>query len=143
MGGCSFSTASLCARRDFVHQIQIVIESCDRAIVAEDFDTLMENYTENAVLVVQPGTNAVGKSEIRQAFERIAVYFKHGLQVEQAGMKIIESADTALVLAKTIVSAPNQPIEQRKATYVFSKIDGRWLCSIDNSYGHQILEPSA
>lgn len=126
-----------------MHPIEKVIEDCDRAIVAEDFDTLMENYTENAILVVQPGTNATGKAEIRQAFERIAVYFKHGLSVEQAGMQVIESADTALVLAKTIVSAPNQPKEERKATYVFNKICGRWLCSIDNSYGHQILEKNA
>ena len=126
-----------------MHPIEKVIEACDRAIVAEDFDTLMENYTENAILVVQPGTNATGKEEIRQAFERIAVYFKHGLSVEQAGMEVLESADTALVLAKTIVSAPNQPKEERKATYVFSEIGGRWLCSIDNSYGHQILEKNA
>lgn len=126
-----------------MHPIEKIIEDCDRAIVAEDFDSLMENYTENAILVVQPGINATGKSEIREAFERIAVYFKHGLSVEQAGMQIIESADTALVLAKTIVSAPNQPKEERKATYVFNKIGGRWLCSIDNSYGHQVLEQNA
>ena len=126
-----------------MHPIEKVIEDCDRAIIAEDFDTLMENYTENAILVVQPGINATGKSEIRRAFERIAVYFKHGLSVEQVGMQVIESADTALVLAKTIVSAPNQPKEERKATYVFNKIGGRWLCSIDNSYGHQLLEQNA
>lgn len=103
----------------------------------------MENYTENAILVIQPGINATGKSEIRHAFERIAVYFKHGLSVEQAAMQVFESADTALVLAKTIVSGPNQPKEERKATYEFNKIGDRWLCSIDNSYGHQVLEQNA
>ena len=123
-----------------MHPIEKVIKDCDKAIVNEDFEKLMENYTENAILVVQPGINATGKSEIRRAFERIAVYFKHGLSVEQAAMKVLESADTALVLAKTIVSAPNQPKEERKATYVFNKVGGRWLCSIDNSYGHQVLE---
>ncbi len=126
-----------------MHTIEKIIEDCDRAIVAEDFDTLMENYTENAILVIQPGTNATGKAEIRRAFERIAVYFKHGLKVEQVGVKVLESADTALVLAKTIVSAPNQTKEERKATYVFNKIGGRWLCSIDNSYGHQVIEQNA
>lgn len=126
-----------------MHPIEKVIKDCDKAIVNEDFETLMENYTENAILVVQPQINATGKSEIRRAFERIAVYFKHGLSVEQAAMQVIESADTALVLAKTIVSAPNQPKEERKATYVFNKVGGRWLCSIDNSYGHQVLEQNA
>ena len=54
-------------------------------------------------------------------------------------MEILQTGDTALVLAKTIIEAPNQSTEQRMATYVFTKNDDKWLCSIDNSYGHQIL----
>lgn len=123
-----------------MHPIASIISECDEAIVAEDFDRLMANYTDDATLVVTPGKNAIGSHEIRTAFERIAVYFKHGLKVTQAGMEILESSDTALVLAKTIIEAPNQPKEERQATYVFTKINERWLCSIDNSYGHQILE---
>ncbi|MGD9859089.1 MAG: hypothetical protein AB7S90_03430 [Marinobacterium sp.] len=70
------------------HPVQLQIERADKAIVAEDFDVLMDIYTDNAVLVIEPGRNAVGKSEIRKAFEAIAVYFKNGLQVEQNGMEI-------------------------------------------------------
>lgn len=123
-----------------MHPVERIIKECDKAIVAEDFDSLMENYTEDAILVVTPGINAIGKHEIRVAFERIAVYFKHGLKVKQAGMEILESGNTALVLAKTIIETPDQPKEERQATYVFTKVNERWLCSIDNSYGHQILE---
>ncbi len=122
------------------HPVKLQIERADKAIVAEDFDVLMDIYTDDSVLVVEPGRNAVGKSEIRKAFEAIAVYFKNGLQVEQNGMEILESGDTALVLANTVISGPGFPTTERKATYVFNKSPGGiWLCSIDNSYGHEII----
>ncbi|MDJ0623207.1 MAG: hypothetical protein QNJ17_09585 [Desulfocapsaceae bacterium] len=58
-----------------MHPIESIIKECDEAIVAEDFDRLMENYTDDAILVVTPGKNAVGSLEIRTAFKRIAVHF--------------------------------------------------------------------
>ncbi|MGC3875369.1 YybH family protein [Halomonas sp. GXIMD04776] len=126
------------------HPVQLQIERADKAIVAEDFDVLMDIYTDDAVLVIEPGRNAMGKSEIRKAFEAIAVYFKNGLQVEQNGMEILESGDTALVLANTVISGPGFPATERKATYVFNKSpSGTWLCSIDNSYGHEIISKNA
>ncbi|MEM7053330.1 MAG: DUF4440 domain-containing protein [Pseudomonadota bacterium] len=122
------------------HPVIEQIEKADQAIVEEDFDTLMDIYTDHAVLVIEPGKHAVGKREIRSAFEAIAVYFKNGLRVQQNGLQVIESGNTALVLANTVVSAPNYPEEVRKATYVFSKNrDARWLCAIDNSYGHDVI----
>ena len=122
------------------HPVITQIEKADKAIVAEDFDTLLDIYTHDAILVVEPGRNAVGKNAIRKAFEAIAVYFKNGLQVRQEGLKILESGETALVLANTVISAPNLPTTTRKATYVFTKgTSGDWLCSIDNSYGHEII----
>jgi ketosteroid isomerase-like protein len=56
-------------------------------------------------------------------------------------MAILETGDTALVLAKSLVSAKDVPVMERKATYVFRKeANGRWLCAIDNSYGHEVLD---
>ncbi len=122
------------------HPIELQIEKAVTAIVKEDFDTLMSIYSEDAVLVVKPGMNATGKVQIRKAFEAIAAHFNHTLQVKQAGMKILEAGGTALVLAKTVVSASNMPATERSATYVFTKSsDGDWLCQIDNSYGHELL----
>jgi len=122
------------------HPVELQIEKADKAIVAENFNVLMDIYTDDAVLVIEPGRNAVGKNEIRKAFESIAVYFKNGLKVEQNGMEILESGDTALVLANTVVSGPGFPAIERKATYVFNKSPGSiWLCSIDNSYGHEVI----
>ena len=56
------------------HPIINQIEKTDKAIVAEDFDTLISIYTCDAILVVEPGKNVVGKQAIRTAFEAIAVY---------------------------------------------------------------------
>lgn len=122
------------------HEVIKQIKKADRAIVEEDFDALMDIYTDDAVLIVEPGRTAIGKNAIRKAFEAIAVYFKNGSQVSQRGIEVLESRDTALVLANTVISAPNMPEITRKATYVFNKdINGVWLCSIDNSYGHEII----
>lgn len=122
------------------HPIELLIEKADLAITREDFDTLIDIYSDDAVLVVKPGTSATGKVQIRKAFEAIAAHFNHQLDVKEAGMKILECEDTALVLAKTIVSAPGAPPINRDATYVFRKdANGAWLCVIDNSYGHDLL----
>ena len=126
-----------------MHPIEELIEKADLAINQEDFDTVIDIYTEDAVLVIKPGMNAVGKLEIRQAFEAIAAHFEHSVRVEQAGMKIIETGDTALVLAKTRVSATNQPLIERNSTYVFRKGNFGWLCAIDNSYGHELFKTNA
>lgn len=62
-----------------IHPVITQIEKADKAIVAEDFDTLLDIYTDDAILVVEPGRNVIGKEAIRKAFEAIAVYFKNGL----------------------------------------------------------------
>jgi len=126
------------------HPIELLIEKADKAINQEDFGTLINIYAEDAVLVIKPGMNAVGKDQIKNAFEAIAAHFEHSLDVKQAGVEILEAGDTALVLANTLVSAKNSPVIERKATYVFKKdVNNSWVCTIDNSYGHDLLEKNA
>lgn len=126
------------------HPVALLIEKADKAINEEDFDTVVDLYTEDAVLVIKPGSNAIGKVQIRRAMERIAAHFDRSLDVRQAGMTILETGDTALVLARTQVSAKSIPMVERKATYVFRKVAGiGWLCAIDNSYGHEVLDANA
>ncbi len=123
------------------HPLELLIEQADKAITEEDLDTLIDIYSDDAVLVVKPGMNATGKAQIKKAFEATAAHFNHSLQVRQAGMKILEAGDTALVIAKTVISASNLPATDRHATYVFRKTStGNWLCAIDNSYGHELLD---
>ncbi len=122
------------------HPIEALIDTADTAINEEDWDTLRAIYAEDAVLVVQPGRNAVGRDQIMTACRAIADYFGHSLDVQQKGMTILESGDTALVLANTRVASDNTEAEDRKATYVFKKhpTEG-WQCVIDNSYGHDLV----
>lgn len=127
------------------HPIRQIIEACDQAISAKAFDALMAHYAEDAALVVKPGMVVRGKENIRNAFIAISDYFQGQLVVEQGGMQVIEGADNALVIMETLLRFPDgqgSTVETtRRATYVFrQEHDGRWLCTIDNSYGTSLLD---
>ncbi len=125
------------------HELKEFIKKCDLAIKQEDFDTLMNYYTEDAILVVKPGMIARGKAEIKKAFIAISKYFNNTLVPTQGEMVILEAGDTALVLSQTLLDAEKKDNEytmDRRATYVFKKNgQGEWLCAIDNSYGTELL----
>ncbi len=125
--------------------LQTVIEAADRAISAEDFDGLMTFYAEDATLVVQPGMAVTGKTRIRKAFEAIADHFNHRLTVRQGPMEVFEGGDTALVVMKTFLDTVDSDgwdlTLVRRASYVFKRSDsGEWLCTVDNSYGTDLLD---
>ena len=127
------------------HKVLQLIEQADQAITAEDFDTLMEFYVDDAVLVVQPGHIAKGKVQIRQAFQAIAKHFQNALTVTQGDAQVIEGGDTALVIMDTLlfVGDAKEPI-RRRATYVFQRDDDAgWLCAVDNSYGTDLLDAAS
>lgn len=125
-------------------EIKSLIEQADKAIRNEEFDKLMDFYTEDAVLVNMPGKIAQGKQEIKEAFIKIAAYFKNSLVPTQGKMTMIEAGDTVLVLSQTLLESDNQAESEyameRRATYVYRKVDGEWLCAIDNSYGTTLLD---
>lgn len=125
------------------HALKELIRTCDLAIQREDFDTLMNYYTDDAILVIRPGMIARGKEEIKQAFIKIAKYFNHSIVPTQGEMIILDAGDTALVLSQTLLAADKKDSEyamDRKATYVFRKqANGDWLCAIDNSYGTELI----
>lgn len=122
------------------HPVLARIHEADRLIVSEDFELLMDHYTGDAVLVMEPGREVRGREAIFEAMKTIASYFAHGLKVTQQQMHVLEAGDTALVLARTLVSAPGKEDDLREATYIYRReADGRWRCCIDNSYGHRIL----
>lgn len=125
------------------HELKDLIKQCDLAIKQEDFDTLMNYYAEDAILVVKPGMIARGRDEIKKAFIAIAKYFNHSLVPTQGEMIILEAGDTALVISQSLLEADKNENEfsmDRKATYVFKKDSkGEWLCAIDNSYGTELI----
>lgn len=125
-------------------QLKDIISACDLAIQNEDFDTLMNYYSEDAILVVKPGMIARGKEEIKKAFITIANYFNHHIVPTQGKMILLEAGDTVLVLSQTLLDSDKKDSEyamERRATYVFKKnAQGEWLCVIDNSYGTDLID---
>lgn len=127
------------------HPLRQIIESCDHAITTKNYDALMEYYAEDAALVVKPGMTVKGKENIRSAFIAISDYFQDQLIVEQGEMQVIEGGGNALVIMETVLRFPDGQggitEMSRRATYVFrQESDGRWLCTIDNSYGTSLLD---
>lgn len=127
-------------------EIKRIIDVCDALIKNESFDELAQHYTENAILVVKPGLQVKGRDNIKSAFIKIAAYFKNSVAPKEGKMSIINTGSTALVLAQTFLDVSDEAKEsnefsvERRATYVFEKIDNNWLCSIDNSYGTSLLD---
>ena len=121
-----------------------LINQADLAIKEERFDDLMEFYMDDAILVVKPGLEVQGKKAIKESFIKIAAYFKNSVVPTQGKMIMLETSDTILVLSKTLLDASNRETSEyameRKATYVYRKINGKWLCAIDNSYGTSLLD---
>lgn len=127
------------------HELKQVIEAADRAITAEDFESLMDFYADDATLVIKPGLNATGKPQIKKAFAAIAAHFENQLKIRQGDMRVIEGGDIALVIMETILDTVDTAGAEvpvvRRATYVFRRLDaGKWLCVIDNSYGTALLD---
>lgn len=125
-------------------EIKGLIAAADKAIKEERFDDLKEFYTEDAVLVVKPGLEVKGKEAIKEAFIKIAKYFNNSIVPTQGKMLMVEAGDTVLILSQTLLDADNKESSEysmdRRATYVYRKIDGKWLCAIDNSYGTTLLD---
>lgn len=126
------------------HPIHALVAAAGDAINREDFDALMDFYTDDATLVVVPGRAANGKEDIRKAFVALAEHFQHTLIVTQGDLIVIEAGDTALVIAQTNIRANMKSaaptLETRNANYVFKRgDDGQWLCIVDNSYGAALL----
>lgn len=125
-------------------EIKELINQADQAIKEERFDDLMSFYTDDAVLVVKPGLEAKGKDAIKKAFIKIAAYFKNSVVPTQGNMVMLGAGDTVLVLSQTLLDADNKDTSDysmdSRATYVYRKIDRKWLCAVDNSYGTALLD---
>ena len=127
------------------HELVEVVRNADRAINARDLDAMIDFYTDDATLVIEPGRLARGKPAIRAAFEGIFQFFKNKLVVTQRNFHVIDAGATALVVCELQLSAEagtTAPVSlERRPTYVFVKgADGRWRCAVDNSYGVTLLD---
>lgn len=59
-------------------------------------------------------------------------------------MLMIKAGNTVLVLSQTLLDSDNKEESEysmdRRATYVYHKVDDQWLCAIDHSYGTSLLD---
>ncbi|MCS0579981.1 hypothetical protein NX784_00095 [Massilia pinisoli] len=80
---------------------------------------------------------------VRAAFVRIVEHVRHSFVVGQGRMEVIEGGDTALVVMESTLAydeADGHVNVTRRATYVFRReAGGRWACTVDNSYGTDLL----
>ncbi|MHC5228946.1 YybH family protein [Enterococcus sp. LJL99] len=127
-------------------EIKSIIDTCDRLIHEERFNELMNYYSDDAILVVKPGMVAQGKEQVKEAFIKISHYFDNSIKPIEGKMIYLIAGDTTLVLAQTMLEASEKITQKsefsmdRRATYVFKKIENQWVCSIDNSYGTTLLD---
>ena len=125
-------------------RIKELIAAAYKAIKEERYEDLMEFYTEDAVLVVRPGLRVHGKEAIKEAFKKIAAYFQNTVVPTQGKMLMIEAGDTVLVLSQTLLDANNKAESEysmdRRATYVYRKVNNKQLCASDNSYETTLLD---
>jgi len=121
-----------------VDEMRAILDRDAELIENEEFDKLMNVYTDDAIMVL-PRQIIQGKKALKEAYMRVAQYFDHTLKLRHGNMKILETEDTILVLDQTFVES-DKINEERRATYVYRKINGEWLCAIDNSYGTTLLD---
>lgn len=66
------------------------------------------------------------------------------LVVTQGRIEILEGGDNTLVIMETRLDIPTAEggttQVTRRATYVFRQEGERWLCTVDNSYGTDLLD---
>jgi len=124
--------------------IRDLIAQADKSIKEERFDDLMEFYTDDAVLIVKPGEEIHVKEAIKKAHISISKYFNNSIVPSQGKMVLIHAGDVILVILETFLTAKkkfdNEYSMERRATYIYKNINGKWLCLIDNSYGTDLLD---
>lgn len=119
-----------------------VIELLDEAFNRGDVEAILGFYEDGAVVVVEPGKLATGKSELRRMFEWMVG--NKGV-VRQDKTHVIEADDIALFTSKwtfTGVGADGREVSRESyASAVLRKgADGNWRLVVDNAWGPAVLD---
>jgi len=120
-----------------------IVKKLDEAFNRKDIAAVLEFYTDDAIVVVEPGKLASGKTELKKFFEFV---FKFDGIAQQDQIKVLEVSDIALFISKwhlTSKSPDGNTLITKNfiATSVFRKdTNGKWRLVIDNSFGPDILD---
>jgi ketosteroid isomerase-like protein len=125
-----------------------VVRLLDEAFCSGDVDAILSYYEDGATMVVQPGTLATGKPELRRAFENIFRLFGSPPVVTQEKTSIIESGDIALFTSKwsltgATASGPEISREGYSSAVFRKQPDSNWKVVVDNSWGPAVLDCKA
>lgn len=118
-----------------------VVAQMDQAFSRGDIDTLLNFYEPTATVVMEPGTLAHGREELRAFFAKA---MGGGGSATQLQTKVIEAEGIALFISRwtfTPNGAEPDATQALVATSVLRKQpDGQWRVLIDNAYGSLVLE---
>lgn len=119
------------------HSPQQVHELFAQYFSAGDLDALMSLYAVEATMALRSGSQLDGLTAIR---EHLAGFLALGCRMELAVARMIQVADTALLLSNWTIHGTDQvgqTLESAGQTtdVVRRQPDGTWLLVIDNPYG--------
>jgi uncharacterized protein (TIGR02246 family) len=125
-----------------MNNLDDVVKELDRAVNNKDLGAVLDCYEEDAILVIEPGRIAHGKSEISDFFNNI---FQMEIKAYQITTHTLQVGDIALFTSKWV--AEGQALNGEKftnqniATSVFRKgADDKWRLVIDNAFGPEVLK---
>jgi uncharacterized protein (TIGR02246 family) len=118
-----------------------LVKRLDDAVNNKRIDDVLDFYEDDALLVMEPGRVAKGKTEIRDFFQFV---FTLDVKAKQITTNILEVGDIALFTSKWIAEGRTPDgssfSSENVATSVFRKSSaGKWRLIIDNSFGPEIL----
>jgi len=111
------------------------------AINHADLEGAMALYEKDAVLVAQPGQVARGSAEIKKA---LAGFIAMKAKLQSEAQEIVEAGEIALYISRWRldgIDPDGQPILMagESSDILHRQKDGRWLVTLDNPWGAQIL----
>ena len=118
------------------------VEKFMACINSGDLDGALKQYEEDAIFVAEGGTVLKGQESIRIALSEL-VNIK--AKLEAMSHEVISNEDVALFIAKWKMSGVGPDgssfcQEGISADVLRRQKDNRWLISVDNPYGQEILK---
>jgi uncharacterized protein (TIGR02246 family) len=111
-----------------------------RLYSADDIDTLVTCYEDDAVFVPAPGQEARGRTQIAAALQGMR---SAGFTIELAPAKLLEAGDTAVLSNMATVRGPGVDVTAPTIEVVRRQADGNWRWIADDPGFLSFLDDAA